>query len=91
MPRSGQTAGSSGEGKPGGSSHNADGGYKHWHELGSKKPPGHSIPDRKAPDSGPGGLSSGAPKGERPAKHDPAPKGMNPMRNPGRQVKPVGS
>jgi hypothetical protein len=69
----------------------ADSGYDHWHELGKKKPPGHGIPDRKAPDSGPGGLSSGSPKQERKVMHDPAPKGMDPMRQVGRQVKPIGS
>ena len=70
---------------------NPDSGYDHFHELGKKKPPGWSIPDKKAPDSGPGGLTSGSPKHERPAKHDPAPGGMQPNRQVGKQVKPIGS
>lgn len=60
------------------SSENKDGGYKHWHEFGRTTSPGGSIPDKKAPDSGPGGLSSGSVKGDRPTKHDPAPGGMQP-------------
>lgn len=66
---------------------NADGGYSHWHELGRKKPPGNSIPERKAPDSGPEGLGSKA-GGDRPVKNSPKlPSGPSI----GKQVKPIGS
>lgn len=87
--RDGQTAGGGAGGMPPGDANNsnASGGYHHWHELGSKRPPGWGIAERKAPDSG-SNLKAG---GERPAKHDPAPGKMDPMRQVGTQTKPVGS
>jgi len=84
-----RTAGGGSGGMPPGDANNsnASGGYRHWHELGSKKPPGWSIPETKAPDSG----SHLQAKGDRPPKHDPAPGKMDPMRQVGPNVKPIGS
>jgi hypothetical protein len=86
------TAGGGTGGQPPGDANNSnpDTGYRHWHDLGSMKPPGYMIPERKAPDSG-GGLSEKRAGGERPPKHDPAPGKMDPMRMVGKQVKPIGS
>lgn len=83
------TAGGGTGGMPPGDANNAnaDSGFRHWHTLGHQKPPGWGIAERKAPDSG-SHLQAG---GERPAKHDPAPGKMDPMRNPGKQVTPIGS
>lgn len=83
------TAGGGSGGMPPGDANNEnpDSGFRHWHDLGSRKPPGHMIAERKAPDSG-SHLQAG---GERPAKHDPSPGKMDPMRNPGKQVTPIGS
>ena len=90
-PRSGLTAGEGGKGTlsegggGGGKNINHDGGYSHpFHELGSKKPPGYSIPETKAPDSG----SNLKAKGERKMIQSPKlPEGAKI----GTQVKPIGS
>lgn len=58
---------------------NPDGGYEHFHELGRLKP--HkgaavkSIGDRRAPNSGPGGMGMG-PAGKMP-EHKPMPVQQN--------------
>ena len=83
------TAGGGSGGQPPGDGNNTtpDSGYRHWHHLGGVKPPGWGIGEVKAPDSG-SHLNA---KGDRPPKHDPAPGKMDPMRQVGPNVKPVGS
>jgi hypothetical protein len=76
-------------GMPPGDANNAnpDSGYRHWHFLGDKKPPGYMIGEVHAPDSG----SNPKAKAERKVQHDPAPGKMDPMRQVGPNVKPIGS